>query len=93
MQVGVDEFPHLFAGRTFPAGIFFFVTCTEYVLGQSQSQSQRAVTGIAGKKLGMADASRLQGGDQPLLDVLVSDDVFKHVLKRGVSGLILCLTL
>lgn len=76
----MNELLHFPAGRTFSAGIIGSGACTKDVLGVGISQSQRAVSGFPGKKLGMANPPRLYGTEQPLLYFFMSDNVLEHCL-------------
>ncbi len=57
------------------------VARAEDVLRECQRQGKRAVAGRSGKELGVADAPRLQGTYQPLLDGFMSDYILKHVVS------------
>lgn len=79
MQIGMDEFLHLPAGRAHTASILPLVSRAKDILGKSQRQRQRAVARLSGEQLGMAYPPALQGMHQPVLDFFLSDYILEHL--------------
>ena len=82
----MDVFLYFLTRRAFSAGILFFITCAQDILGVCQSQNQRTVSRFSGKQLGMTDPPCPERGDQSLLDIFMSDYILKHLYEfRGKS--------
>ena len=88
MQVRMHQFLHLLAGGTYATTVGFRPIWAEDILRVSQSQRQLSAPRWPQKELGVRDMIVPHTCDEPLLDGLLSYDVFElHSLSKfGVKN-------